>query len=284
MVDLTDFAVDANRDTAFALSVFEREGILVAKNALPTTLARDVADFLRRSLEEIDKSLRRYGFSLHDDDAARHLTALMQDPPADLSERDRHMLLGHFPLEVRLAEELRTIPRFLGTHPLLFTLLSTRRLYVHMPPTARYVLPHCSLARVPLHQDVSYNRHMEDFCVVWVPLVPIDQACGGMAAFARTHRVQEIVLERRQNAADGWLPAIEEGAVNPARRVVLAPLEVGDLVVMTKNTLHESMPNLSDRMRLSCDFRFFGEGSRSTKHYLDIAADTVVAPPAAAER
>jgi len=150
------------------------------------------------------------------------------------------------------------------------------------PPTARYVLPHCSLARVPLHQDVSYNRHMEDFCVVWVPLVPIDQACGGMAAYARTHKTHEMVLEHRRNAADGWLPPIDEAAVDPAKRVVLAPLEVGDLVVMTKSTLHESMPNLSNRMRLSCDFRFFGERSHSTKHYLDIAADKVVAPPVSA--
>jgi len=38
------------------------------------------------------------------------------------------------------------------------------------------------------------------------------------------------------------------------------------------------MPNSSDRMRLSCDFRFFGEQSHSTKHYLDIATNTVVAP------
>jgi hypothetical protein len=47
---------------------------------------------------------------------------------------------------------------------------------------------------------------------------------------------------------------------------------------MGKRTMHESMPNSSDRMRLSCDFRFFGEQSHSTKHYLDIAANTVVAP------
>ena len=59
---------------------------------------------------------------------------------------------------------------------------------------------------------------------------------------------------------------------------MLAPLDPGDLVVMSKRTLHESMPNLSDRLRLSCDFRFFGEQSRSTKHYLDISADKVVAP------
>ena len=59
---------------------------------------------------------------------------------------------------------------------------------------------------------------------------------------------------------------------------MLAPLEPGDVVVMGKGRCTNSMPNSSDRMRLSCDFRFFGEQSHSTKHYLDIAANTVVAP------
>ena len=277
MVTLKDLSVDAGEATEAAGQVFEREGILIARNLLPAEIVRTVADFLRDAVTEIDKAVRHYGFSLQDADAPERLTALMDDPLVKLSEHDRHMFLGHFPLEVRLAEPLRAIPRFLNSHPLLFALLSTRRLYAHMPPAARYVLPRCSLARVPLHQDISYNRHLGDFCVVWVPLVPIDMACGGMTAYARTHHAPELV-EECKNAADGWLPPIDSGSADGTQRVVLAPLEPGDVVIMGKRTMHESMPNSSDRMRLSCDFRFFGEQSRSTKHYLDIAANTVVAP------
>jgi hypothetical protein len=280
MVDLKDLSVDASQGVGAARLVFEREGILVAKNLLPPRLVQAVADFLRDALKEVDESLRHYGLSLQDADAGRRLTELMEKPPAELTESHRHMFLGHFPLEVRLADSLRTIPRFLNSHPVLFDLLSTRRLFAHMPPTARYVLPQCSLARVPLHQDISYNRHMGDFCVVWVPLVPIDLACGGMAAYARTHNAPEMIVERQHGAADGWLPPINSGSAVEGERVVLAPLEVGDLVVMGSRTMHESMPNLSDHMRLSCDFRFFGEQSNSTKHYLDIATNTVVAPAA----
>jgi len=278
MVDLKDLSVEA-KQVDRAKAVFEREGILVAKNLLPAEVVRSVADFLREAVGEIDKTVRPYGFSLQDADAPERLTTLMDNPEARISEHDRHMFLGHFPLEVRLAEPLRAIPRFLNSHPLLFDLLSTERLYAHMPPTARYVLPRCSLARVPLHQDISYNRHMGDFCVVWVPLVPIDLACGGMAAYARTHHAPELIAEHK-NAADGWLAPIDSGSADGAQRVVLAPLEPSDVVIMGKRTMHESMPNSSDRMRLSCDFRFFGEQSHSTKHYLDIAANTVVAPAA----
>jgi hypothetical protein len=280
MVDLKDLSVEAILSVDRAKAVFEREGILIAKSLLPDEVVRTVADFLRDAVTEIDQTVRQYGFSLQDDDAPERLKALMDDPRVEIPEHDRHIFLGHFPLEVRLAEPLRAIPRFLNKHPLLFHLLSTQRLYAHMPPTARYVLPRCSLARVPLHQDISYNRHMGDFCVVWVPLVPIDLACGGMAAYARTHRAPEMVAEHK-NAADGWLAPIDSGSADGAQRVVLAPLGPGDVVIMGKRTMHESMPNASDRMRLSCDFRFFGEQSHSTRHYLDIAANTVVAPAAA---
>jgi ectoine hydroxylase-related dioxygenase (phytanoyl-CoA dioxygenase family) len=277
-MDVNDLSVDASQGSDLANLVFERQGILVVKNLLPPSVVQTVADFLRDALREIDKVFRQYGFSMQDADAAARLMALMEKSPAELTDHHRHMFLGHFPLEVRLAEPLRAIPSFLNSHPLLFDLLSTRRLYAHMPPTARYVLPHCSLARVPLHQDISYNPHMGDFCVVWVPLVPIDLACGGMVAYARTHNAPEMVLERQHAAAEGWLPPIEVGLVHDAQRVVLAPLDPGDVVVMGKRTMHESMANSSDRMRLSCDFRFFGEQSHSTKHYLDIAANKVVAP------
>jgi len=55
-------------------------------------------------------------------------------------------------------------------------------------------------------------------------------------------------------------------------------LDVGDAVILGRTTIHESMPNKSDRVRVSCDFRFFGERSHSTKHYLDLASNTIVSP------
>ena len=38
------------------------------------------------------------------------LTALMSHSPAELTDQDRHMFLGHFPLEVRLAEPFGPFP------------------------------------------------------------------------------------------------------------------------------------------------------------------------------
>jgi hypothetical protein len=82
---------------------------------------------------EIDQTDRQYAFSLQDADTAERLTTLMENSQAEISEHDRHMFLGYSPLEVRPAEPLRTIPRFLTSHPLLFGLPSAQRL---MPTSA----------------------------------------------------------------------------------------------------------------------------------------------------
>ena len=80
MVDLKDLSVEARQGVDRAKLVFDREGILVAKNLLPAEVVRTAADFLRDAVAEIDQTVRRYGFSLQDADAAERLTALMENP------------------------------------------------------------------------------------------------------------------------------------------------------------------------------------------------------------
>ena len=280
MTSLHDLSIDA-RDTARGLEIFRREGVVVAKGLLPVPLVERTADFLRAELDRLDTLFQRYGTSTADAAAPAHLARLVEQPADQVPDRDKHIFLGHFPLEVRLSDTLRDIPRFVNTHPLLFALLSTGRLFAHMPPTARFVLPNCSLAGVPPHQDISYNKHMVDFCVMWVPLVPIDRECCSMAVYPRTQALDELLADSGPSSTARWLPAIENDAFSEADRIILEPLEPGDAVVFGPKLVHESMPNVSDRVRLSCDFRFFGEQVRSGKHFLDLARDTVVAPQSA---
>jgi ectoine hydroxylase-related dioxygenase (phytanoyl-CoA dioxygenase family) len=194
-----------------------------------------------------------------------------------VAAEDRQVLRGHFPLSVRLGEALWRVPLHLADQPFLYDFLATRRLFMHMPPTARFVLAGNVEAAVPPHQDITYNKHLGSFCVVWVPLVEIDRSCGGMAVFPRTQGLGELFAGEPVAPADGWIPAIDTSKME---RVELQPLTPGDVVVMGNETVHESMPNRSGRTRLSIDFRFFGENSRSSKHYLDLAQRRVVAPMA----
>jgi hypothetical protein len=143
------------------------------------------------------------------------------------------VLLGHFPLPVRLDEALWQIPLKLAEQPFLYDLLGAGRLFVHMPPTARFLLPGNATAAVPAHQDVSYNKHLGAFCVVWVPLVAIDAACGGMAVYPRTQGRGELFAGDKVAPADGWIPGIDVAGL---ARVALCPLAPGDVVVMGNET------------------------------------------------
>ena len=47
MVDLKDLSIDADHGVDRAKLVFDREGILVAKNLLPAEVVRTASNFLR---------------------------------------------------------------------------------------------------------------------------------------------------------------------------------------------------------------------------------------------
>jgi hypothetical protein len=270
------FAVEATDAPARARQIFRDEGLVVIRQALPPAVCRATLAYLSAALDGTAGLFARYRLTLDAPDCGDAVARLLGSDAAVPAD-DRHVLLGHFPLPVRLDEALWQIPLHLAERPFLYDVLGARQLFVHMPPTARFVLPGNATAAVPPHQDVTYNKHLGRFCVVWAPLVAIDRACGGMAAYPRTHGRGELFAGEAVAPADGWIPAID---VAGRERVELEPLAPGDVVVMASETVHESMPNRSARTRLSVDFRFFGDNSRSSKHYLDLAARRVVAPVA----
>ena len=151
---------------------------------------------------------------------------------------------GHFPGVVR-ADYMRHAAKEIGAHPLVQRILGSSRLRCHWPPMARCVRPGDDNAQWPMHRDTKYNGHLAgEFITVWVPLVAIDAACGGLRTPDRA----------------------------------LSPLMAGDGVILGHECEHASEPNRSDRARISCDFRFFTERTRSTKHYLNLTSGEVVEP------
>jgi hypothetical protein len=271
------FRVGASDPVAEAARIFRQEGLVCVAGALPRTVVAAVDDFLTAALDDVSGLFAKYGIALRDPGAGTQVERLLDAEAANVPPEDRHILLGHFPLSVRLDQALWRIPLALAEQDFLYELLGAKRLFAHMPPAARFVLPGNVKAAVPAHQDISYNKHLGSFCVVWVPLVEIDRACGGMAVFPRTHGRGELFQGETVAPSDGWIPPIDTRSFE---RVELQPLAPGDVAVMASETVHESMANRSTRIRLSVDFRFFGENSRSTKHYLDVAERRVVAPAA----
>lgn len=179
---------------------------------------------------------------------------------------------GHFDLNTRLDPRLWAIPRLPALQALLREVLDSGALFLHLPPAARFVLPGNLEAGVPPHQDLSYNRHLSDFVTVWVPLVDIDDACGGVAVYPGSAAPCEIAVPR--DPQGHWL----RGVSTQGYEALHCKLRVGDVLLLSKWIIHSSMPNHSSRTRLSIDYRFFGEQDSSTKHHLDLQSGVVIAP------
>ena len=147
-----------------------------------------------------------------------------------------------------------------------------RPIFMHMPPTARFILPNNFGAAVPPHQDITYNQHLADFYTVWVPLVEIDDVCGGMAVFEGSQDEPELLDDSK---SEQWLAAV---STTGFRKRACRPMSPGDLIIFNKQLIHISQPNVSTRTRLSIDMRFFPDTVVSRKHALDMQHWRVLAP------
>lgn len=143
---------------------------------------------------------------------------------------------------------------------------------MHMPPTARFVLPGNTQAAVPPHQDISYNRHMSNFVTVWVPLIEITEKCGGVIVFPGNN--VEEVSQTGNTGSSFWQDAVPTNEMESVHCL----MKEGSILALNKYTIHKSATNLSHDIRISIDFRFFGKGDSSAKHFLDLKTLKVCGP------
>lgn len=137
-----------------------------------------------------------------------------------------------------------------------------------MPPAARWILPSNEKAAVPAHQDISYNSHMSNFIVCWVPFVDIDDECGGVLVYDGTGKLGRLDVEN----GEFWLEGLDTNSYIGEHKKI----KKGDVLLLNPYVLHESFPNTSKHIRFSCDFRFFGENDTSTKSFLDMSSNIIV--------
>lgn len=255
-------------------SLFADNGYQVVQGILDNAVVSETRAFLEGEIGKALDVLRPTGPHSDVADIVDTIDGIVDSAnPDSLDPEIRAAVSGLFCLRTRLSEKLWAISRQPQLRKLLCTALSTSRLFMHMPPVARFVLPNNRHPGVPPHQDISYNRHMSDFVTVWVPLVPIDDRCGGVSVFKGSANSDEII-----ELFDGGLWQEPVPTVG-YQKIDCVPILPGDILMMNKRIVHASMPNKSDRTRLSIDFRFFGENARSTKHYLDMQNWEVIPPP-----
>lgn len=260
------------------LTHFRQHGYQVLQNVIDTEVAAEVGSFL---VESSDTAIDLLSSELNGGPNAPRLKGsklcaaidhAYNHPDFEAIPHDLRLTMsGHFPIETRLAKRLWLIPSLVRVQAVLHEVLSDEALFMHMPPTARFVLPGNQHAAVPAHQDVSYNKHMSDFVTLWVPFVPITERCGGVAVFEGSGQPVEQLDDRSQKF---WLKGLATDGFNKKH----CTMNVGDALLLNRWIIHESMPNQSDHTRYSIDYRFFSSHESSSKHLLDLQRWEVIEP------
>lgn len=258
------------------LDLFRQVGYQVCRGVLTGAEIATLHDFLQGAQIQAQQQLLSCLNLPEPESLADFLAGCEQEPERFdvLPTEIRSMLVGHLSLETRLNPLLWTIPRSAGIQALLAEIFPGQPVYMHMPPTARFVLPGHRWSGVPAHQDISYNRHMSDFVTVWVPLVPIDAACGGVIVHAGSGGMPEqpLLPVETNHAKLFWQSGVADLGFFKDQPTFVP----GDVLLLNPWIVHESAPNLSDRVRLSVDCRFFTGSSR--KHALDLLHWQVMEP------
>ncbi len=139
-------------------------------------------------------------------------------------------------------------------HPALMAACATlfdAPVLAHPRVIARTMFPGTSRWTTPPHQDCFYIGGTADTWTAWTPLGDCPSELGGLAVAAGSH------LNGRQPVQ----PADGAGGMgilgSESLDWVTGEYQAGDVLLFHSHTIHQARDNhTSDRMRLSCDFRF----------------------------
>jgi hypothetical protein len=251
---------------------FEKDGFEYHKEIFQNDVTDRVLEFLNQALEVELNHLKKYFNKFSYQEIVFEINSMNDATFNSLSEELKQRISGHFSLDTRLSNILWEIPKDEKFQLIIKKILKTDKLYMHMPPVARFILPNNLRAGVPPHQDISYNQHMTDFLTVWVPFVKIDDLCGGVNLYSGSQN--HNVLNVSKKVGSYWnqeIPIFDYPEVSFS-------MNKGDFLTFGKTLIHSSRGNSSNYVRISIDYRFFGENSYSKKHYLDLQSLKVISP------
>jgi hypothetical protein len=136
-------------------------------------------------------------------------------------------------------------------HPVLqdvMKLLAGRELFIHPRSAARLIFPNFDRAVIHAHQDHTAVAGDSESFTAWIPLHDCPLDMGPLRILAGSHR---FGLQPTEGATGYIRPGTERGD-----GWVEGELAAGDVLIFHSLTVHEALPNLSDKLRISMDCRF----------------------------
>ena len=118
----------------------------------------------------------------------------------------------------------------------------------------RYAFPADEKYLTPCHQDHFFIRETNEFCMLWVPLMDIDESVGGLAIAVGSNKygLFEHVLQENVYSY-GFKGRKQKGIPLSAihQPWFATDYHPGDLLLFHSQVVHRALPNASDRIRLS---------------------------------
>lgn len=215
----------------------QEEGYLFFKNLLPE---KDIIDLRKPIIDIVQKydwlapnTPPQLGIAASDIPENKEATPQWRDFYCDIQKLHTFHALALHPRLIRPLEILFNEPVLPHSRNILRLLF---------PNSARY--------STPPHQDNYYIGGSENTWTAWFPLGDCPHELGGLACAPGTHKTGKLETQAAEGAG-GRGVTIDENTQWAA-----APMQCGDVLFLHSLTVHQGRDNTSDRLRLSCDYRY----------------------------
>jgi ectoine hydroxylase-related dioxygenase (phytanoyl-CoA dioxygenase family) len=139
--------------------------------------------------------------------------------------------------------------------------------FPHPLKIVRMSFPENYEVSTPPHQDFPNNQGTPNLVASWIPLGDVPMEMGPLAILRGSHAYGVLPLDVHPGA--GNRQAVLPIEMLEELRWVTTDFRAGDVLLFGSKTVHASLNNGSDAMRLSVDFRFQPEGEPLTPIVLE---------------
>ena len=254
MSDLTTMieSTDLLRDAARLRERMRSEGYLFLRRLV----AAERALALKREIV----ALLREHFIIEDEDAAEPLWSGGPEPTEAeyMAIYDRIVRLESF-RELAHSPEIIAVVEAVSEGPVQVWEQQLIRI-VYPDPDA------VAAQGVGAHQDgdPKLGYRASRFYTGWISLMAIDATVGGLAVAPGSHRLGLLQSAGTVASSASRRPATGYGLDAAALSWATSDFVPGSTVIFHNRTAHRGLPNHSDRIRLSCDFRYQPAGDSSS--------------------
>lgn len=119
----------------------------------------------------------------------------------------------------------------------------------------------------PPHQDYPNNQGTPSLTATWIPVGDVPADLGGLAILRGSHNYGVLPLD--YHPGPGNRQAVLPPELLEKTRWVTTDYRAGDVLVFPSTTVHASLNNASDSIRISIDFRYQCEGEPLTPIVLE---------------